>query len=114
MLYVHTNRKRGFHKSLLLSFRFVETDAKLILQRFLKAHPTAWQYPSTKESILSIFREHYAPVFPETVMDELLPYLLRVSEEQSFIVREKDGLYIINPNILQLKPGPKSRSYYEK
>lgn len=109
MIYIHTNRKRGFHKTLLLSFRLVETDAKLILQRFLKKHPTAWQYPSTKESILSIFREHYAPVFPETVMDELLSWLFCISENNSFIVKEQDGMYIINPNILSIKPGPKGK-----
>ena len=113
---INTDRKRDVKRnSYLLQMRYTATDAKDALREYLKQNPLLVKTPMTKAQVMEIFYKNTLEHFQKKSVKSLAEFLFDQSTSNDYVVRvpkiwtTDPDEYIVNPEIINIKPGPKSK-----
>ncbi len=113
---IGTNKKLSVDgNSHLLQIRFAAADAKTSLQRYIKQNPLMVKTPLTKTQVKEVFFQNTFTLLSRKNMENLCEFLFRQAEKKNYIVKvpkiwtTDPDEFIVNPDILNMKPGPKTK-----
>lgn len=111
---IGTNKKLCVDSnSHLLQIRFAAADAKTSLQRYIKQNPLMVKTPLSKSQVKDIFYRNTFDFLPRKNIETLCEFLFRQAEKKNYIVKvpkiwtTDPDEFIVNPDILNMKPGPR-------
>ena len=99
----------------LLQIRYSAADAKVALQQYIKTNPALAKTPLTKELVMEIFYKNPLGYLPRKSMKSLCEFLFRQALKNEYIVQvpkiwqNDPDEYICNPDLLSMKPGPRTK-----
>lgn len=97
----------------LLQVRYGAADAKVALQQYVKANPLLAKTPLTKKLVMEIFYKNPLGYLPKKNMKSLCEFLFNQAVKNNYIVTipkiwtTDPDEFIVNPDILNMKPGPR-------
>lgn len=103
-------------KSYLLRIKYTASDAKVTFQNYIRKHAALKNNPITKENVVDLFSETCLSYLPKRNALPLANWLFDQSVKNGLVLKIPklivDGTqeYIINPEIENKRPGPKTKS----
>lgn len=103
------------NKSYLLRIKYTASDAKVTFQNYIRKHAALKSNPLTKENVVDLFIDTLLSYLPKRNALPLANWLFDQSMTNGFILELPkivvDGIqeYIINPEIENKRPGPKTK-----
>lgn len=113
---IGTNKKQNVERSsFLLQVRYVAADAKTSLQKYISQNPLLAKTPMTKKQVKEVFFRNTLEHLPRKSVDALAEFLFSLALKNEYIVQvpkiwqDDPDEYICNPDLLSMKPGPRTK-----
>jgi hypothetical protein len=95
--------------------RYVAADAKTSLQKYISQNPLLVKTPMTKKQVKEVFFRNTLEHLPRKSVDALAEFLFSLALKNEYIVQvpkiwqDDPDEYICNPDLLSMKPGPRTK-----
>lgn len=115
MQIVRDNMSGNGCSTYLLKIRYTNTDAKNVLRDWLKTNPAHSVTSMTKENIKGLFLAKLLGYLPRRNVVPIAEWMFNISVAHGYIIEKPviknsgDKEYFVNPTILTLKSGPKTK-----
>ena len=112
---VGNNKRSPGRSTFLLQVRYNAADAKLALQQYLTENPLLAKTPLTKKQVKEIFFKNPLKYFSKKSVDALADFFFNKALDNEYIAelpkiwQDEEQVYAINPEILEMKTGPKKK-----
>lgn len=100
----------------LLQVRYYAADAKEALQQYIEQNPLITKTPMTKEQVMNVFYTTLLCNYSKRGVKSLCEFLYAKALANNYLVKvpkiwhDDIDEFIVNPDILDMKPGPKRKS----
>ena len=113
---VGSNKRSPGRSTFLLQVRYNAADAKLALQQYLTENPLLAKTPLTKQQVKEIFFKNPLEYFSKRSVNALADFFFNKALDNKYIAelpkiwQDEEQVYAINPEILEMKTGPKKKN----
>lgn len=112
---VGSNKRSPGRSTFLLQVRYNAADAKLALQQYLTENPLLAKTPLTKKQVKELFFKNPLEYFSKKSVDALADFFFNKALDNEYVIelpkiwQDEEQVYVINPEILEMKTGPKKK-----
>lgn len=114
MVIVRENMNGAGNKTYLLKVRYVSTDSKKVLKKFLQFNPKYVNVPVTKVRITDLFFSQMLGYLPKKSAMPIAEWFFNMAIQEGYIMemptlKESSKEYTFNYSVIFSKPGPKPK-----